>query len=160
GTADQPRLTGAIQVARGSHLYFEGNDFEVRRGTIQYADSDWNNPILDATLFTIVEDRSNDQIYRITVPLLGNLDQLSEIQPESDPMLDRSSIFALLLTGVPYVAGPESEQFAGQMKAFVSGHLLLGYQQKLASALGLSRIEIQTRMKSGTEQETTSGPAA
>jgi outer membrane protein assembly complex protein YaeT len=148
GSAVQPRLSGRVRIGEGSKLYFEGNEFEVNRGIIDFYGTRRIRPVFDVELFTIVVDVHNNQEYEITMPIRGPIDNLEEKNPTSVPDLAVPQIYYLLITGRADAQFSEagSAFVQQQLVGYFTGQLFFDVQRKLASAFGLSRVEIQPEL--------------
>lgn len=117
-TLVNPRVVGDVEVIDGS-VSFQGERFEVRSGTVRFADSldnpwvdivagaDVRNTCRDGEVFDEISsamslsaniDTSRQQYYHITLNARGNLDNL-DVQFESSPYADQRDILSMLLTG-------------------------------------------------------------
>lgn len=153
GTLVQPRISGRVRIGEGSKVYFEGNEFEVNRGIIDFYGTRRIRPVVDVELFTVVTDLHSNQDYEITLPIRGPIDDLEEKDPVSIPDLATNQIYYLLITGRADAQFSEAgTQFAQrQLVGYFTGQLFFDVQRKLASAFGLSRIEIQPELISSEE---------
>ena len=148
GLVEEPRIFGRIQVRERSEIYFEGNRFEVRRGTIDFYGQRRLNPVFDVELFTIATDMETRQDYEITIPLSGELRDLDRRDPTSFPPLAANQIYFLLLTGrADAQLGSASSRFlTQQLASFAAGQIFSGFTRDLAKGFGLDRVEIQPEM--------------
>lgn len=117
-TLRDPRLTGEIDVIDGT-VEFQGEQFQVRRGTIEYTGSP-NNPRVDIVAGADIRNRCVEQaaaqdftdtfsfagdfdetrreVYHVLLNVEGALENL-DIQLESNPYADQRDILSLMLTG-------------------------------------------------------------
>lgn len=153
GSLVQPRISGRVRIGEGGKVYFEGNQFEVNRGIIDFYGTRRLRPVFDVELFTVVTDLETNQDYEITLPIRGPIDDLEEKDPVSVPDLATNQIYYLLITGRADAQFTDAgTQFAQrQLVGYFTGQLFFNVQRKLASAFGLSRIEIQPELISSEE---------
>lgn len=100
GTDQRYGVQGAMRITRGQ-LYFQNNEFTVRRGRITFDDSTRIDPRLDIEATTEIR-RSSDlsaPSWRIVLNLLGSSDNLQLIT-RSDPDLAQPDILLLLAVGM------------------------------------------------------------
>lgn len=146
GTISDPRIGGQVRVRSGSSLFFEGNEYFVERGILSLNGTRTLNPVVSALLTTTVlpiDDTTERQEYRISIPLEGTWDQLSDVEPTSDPPLSKFDIYSLLLTGRKSGFGQAATDiFQRQLTSYLTGKLFFNFQQRVAGALGLSRFDI------------------
>ena len=148
GSTDLPRISGRLRIRTGSEITFQGNTFEVRRGTIDFYGKTKMDPVFDLELFTLADDVDTRQEYEITLPLSGPLSKLDDRDPTSYPPLSSNQIYFLLLTGHAdaQVSQASSRFFQQQMASFLAGQAFSGLERQLANAFGLQRVEIQPEM--------------
>lgn len=100
GTDQRYGVQGAMRITRGQ-LYFQNNEFTVRRGRITFDDSTRIDPRLDIEATTEIR-RSSDlsaPSWRIVLNLLGSSDNL-QLVTRSDPDLPQPDILLLLAVGM------------------------------------------------------------
>ncbi|MCI0415254.1 translocation/assembly module TamB domain-containing protein [bacterium] len=150
GLMDEPRLSGRVRVRERSEITFEGNQFEVQRGNIDFYGQRKIDPVFDVELFTIATDTDTQQDYEITIPLSGPLSDLDRRDPTSFPPLAPNQIYFLLLTGKAdvQISAASGRFFDRQLGAFLSGGAFSNVQQKIARSFGLNRVEIQPELVS------------
>jgi hypothetical protein len=117
-TLQDPRMAGEIDVVSGT-VEFQGENFEVRTGSIEYT-GDPGNPRIDITAGADIQNRciESDQfqevgpnfqmtgdfddrrreIYHVLLNVQGRMEAL-DIQFESNPYADQRDILSLMLTG-------------------------------------------------------------
>ncbi len=93
GTYDRPQLFGHAEIDRGD-VYFEGNRYQITRGTLDFSNPARIDPYLDIEAET--RARAGDQTYRITLGFNGTAGNIA-ITFNADPPLPNASIFQLLL---------------------------------------------------------------
>lgn len=95
GDYDRPLLVGRVEVDRGEVL-FEGNRYQVTRGTIDFANPTRIEPFFDIEAET--RARVPGQVYRVTFRVSGTPDRFV-FDLSSDPPLATVEILALLFGG-------------------------------------------------------------
>lgn len=91
GTADNPVVTGRIDLASGE-LFYMSNRYELQRGIISFNDPNETRPVLNIQATTTVEQ------YNLTLTLTGSLDRLTTSYV-SNPALPTADIISLLFRG-------------------------------------------------------------
>jgi translocation and assembly module TamB len=91
GTADNPVVTGRIDLASGE-LFYMSNRYELQRGIISFNDPNETRPVLNVQVTTTVEQ------YNLTLTLTGPLDRLTTSYVSS-PALPTADIISLLFRG-------------------------------------------------------------
>jgi translocation and assembly module TamB len=91
GTADNPVVTGRIDLASGE-LFYMSNRYELQRGIISFNDPNQTRPVLNVQATTTVEQ------YNLTLTLTGPLDRLTTSYV-SNPALPTADIISLLFRG-------------------------------------------------------------
>ncbi|HEY2823697.1 MAG TPA: translocation/assembly module TamB domain-containing protein [Candidatus Acidoferrum sp.] len=118
GTVAEPILLGRAALT-GGEVFFLGKRFELRNGTIAFANAARTSPILDLNAGTEVEQ------YNITIHLSGSMDRLKTTYT-SDPSLASADIINLLAFG----------RTTGEAESRSSTPGALGAQSAVASAVG------------------------
>jgi translocation and assembly module TamB len=98
GTDQRLGVLGTLTVARGGRVQFRGNDFEIRRGRIEFDNPEHIQPNFDVSAQTEIR-RGNDSTrnqWRVDLHAYGTTDRFA-LDMSSDPALSREDI-ALLLT--------------------------------------------------------------
>lgn len=143
GTYDRPQLFGHAEINRGD-VYFEGNRYQITRGTLDFSNPARIEPYIDVEAETRV--RSVDQVYRITLGFTGTTSNIG-MSFNADPPLPVANIFQLLLGQTASVrdadlaalnprAAEESEQ---ELLRILTARLGLG-QISSPLAEGINRI--------------------
>jgi translocation and assembly module TamB len=104
GTYDKPLLFGRVEVLRGEVL-FEGNRYQVTRGTFDFANPKKIEPFFDIEAETRV--RVPGETYRVTFHVSGTPDRLGRPELTSDPPLSEVDILTLLFGDPRNPADPE-----------------------------------------------------
>jgi outer membrane protein assembly complex protein YaeT len=159
GDLSQPRILGRLQVRDGSILYFRANEFIVERGNIDFYGTRRLNPVFDFVLFAIIDNKTPpepfqavDQ-YEVEIRVSGTLDNLEDTTVSSYPRLEETQIYSLILTGGTNstLSQAGSKLFQQELASYFAGQIFFGAPQKLADALGLTRVEIQPDLVSPEE---------
>jgi translocation and assembly module TamB len=141
GTYDAPVLLGRTEIERG-RVYFQGNTYVIRRGTIDFSNPQKIDPLFD------VEAEARVRSYNVVLKTQGTLERITPTLI-SDPPLSTVGILALL-------AGAEesevertaelrdrSELAATGAATLAAGRLSEQFGlERRASKLGLSRFSI------------------
>jgi translocation and assembly module TamB len=132
GTYDAPVMLGHAEVDRG-RVYFQGNTYVIRRGTIDFTNPRKTDPLFD------IEAETRIQSYRITLRMNGTL---ARVYPTltSDPPLAEYQILAVLAGAPPEqqeIVDPARRELA-QRKLGVAGATTL-FAGRISEELGLER---------------------
>ena len=93
GTYEKPLLFGRVEVLRGEVL-FEGNRYQVTRGTFDFANPNKIEPFFDIEAETRV--RVPGETYRVVFRATGTPEQMGAIELTSDPPLSQVDILTIL----------------------------------------------------------------
>ena len=132
GTYDEPVVLGHAEVDRG-RVYFQGNTYVIRRGTIDFTNLRKADPLFD------IEAETRIQSYRITLRMNGTLERVYPTLT-SDPPLAEYQILAVLAGAPPEeqeVVDPTQRELA-QRKLGVAGAATL-FTGRISEELGLER---------------------
>jgi len=151
GTYDAPVVLGHAEVDRG-RVYFQGNTYVIRRGTIDFTNPRKADPLFD------IEAETRIQSYRITLRMNGTLERVYPTLT-SDPPLAEYQILAVLAGAPPEqqeLVDPTQRELA-QRKLAVAGAATLFTGriseelglEKGASRLGLNRFSIDPAVTRG-----------
>jgi translocation and assembly module TamB len=88
GTAATPVVLGRAEVDRG-RVYFQGNTYLIRRGSIDFANPRKTDPLFD------IEAETRIHSYRVTLRVNGTLERVYPTL-SSDPYLSQVAILSLL----------------------------------------------------------------
>jgi hypothetical protein len=130
GTYDRPILSGRADIDRGE-LVFEGNNYDVTRGTIDFSNPSRIEPYFDVEAETRV--RVSDQTYRITIGFLGTPDRFVPTI-SSDPPLPTSDIVAVLFGQDPNLDDAELRSFSATAANRSEQDLLKGLTTRLLAS--------------------------
>ncbi len=132
GTYDAPVVLGHAEVDRG-RVYFQGNTYVIRRGTIDFTNPRKADPLFD------IEAETRIQSYRITLRMNGTLERVYPTLT-SDPPLAEYQILAVLAGAPPEeqeVVDPTQRELA-QRKLAAAGAATL-FTGRISEELGLER---------------------
>ncbi len=138
GTWDRPVLLGHIHLLSGE-MPFRGNQFDLTRGDINFANPFRLDPVLDVELTTNISQ------YQVTIDFSGPASRLS-LNYRSDPPLPDSDIVALLALGSPgegsgLAAQPGSAQNYGAT-ALLSEAISTGIGGRIEHLFGISQFRV------------------
>jgi autotransporter translocation and assembly factor TamB len=153
GSPQVPNVSGRVRVEEG-YLFYLDRKFTVERATIDFADPNRLNPIVDIMAGTSVTSRGREAgvKYDVALSLSGALDELT-FELVSDPPLSKPDIVALLTLGRTRERTAEAEAGApgtsvGEVlwdrTKEITGKKLTGYtERKIGGLLGLGRVTIE-----------------
>ena len=150
GTVATPVLVGRAELDRG-RVYFQGNTYLIRRGTIDFADAQRTQPLFD------VEAETRVRSYRVTLRLNGTLERVVPTL-SSDPPLSPIQILNLLAgadeSAVASLAQAQAEQarLAAAGAATLAASRLteeVGLERGAERLLGLNRFSIDPSVLRG-----------
>jgi translocation and assembly module TamB len=138
GTWDRPVLLGHIHLL-GGEMPFRGNNFELTRGDINFANPFRLDPVLN------VEATSTINQYQVTIDFSGPASHLA-LNYRSDPPLPDSDIVALLALGSPgegsgLRSAPGSAQNYGAT-ALLSEAISTGIGGRIEHLFGISSFRV------------------
>jgi translocation and assembly module TamB len=145
GSVGAPVVLGRAEVDRG-RVYFQGNTYVIRRGTIDFA-----NPRQTAPLFDL-EAETRISSFRITLKINGTLERVYPTLT-SDPPLDAVGILSLLAGADPdtVLSFDAASRSAAQTRLAATGAATLaagrlseevGLERGAEKLLGLNRFSI------------------
>jgi translocation and assembly module TamB len=148
GTLDSPVILGRADIDRG-RLFFRGNTYVVRRGTIDFADPRRTDPFFD------IEAETSMRGYRVVLSVAGTL---ARVHPRltSDPPLSPLQILNLLagadessVTGLTQAKAQRDQAYLAATGAasLAAGRLSeeVGLEREAQRLFGLSRFSIDPR---------------
>jgi hypothetical protein len=150
GTVAAPVLVGRAELDRG-RVYFQGNTYVIRRGTIDFANAQRTQPLFD------VEAETRVRSYRVTLRLNGTLERVIPTLT-SDPPLSPIQILNLLAgadeSAVASLAQAQAEQarLAAAGAATLAASRLteeVGLERGAERLLGLNRFSIDPSVLRG-----------
>ena len=141
GTYDAPVLLGRAEIDRG-RVYFQGNTYVIRRGSIDFANPQKIDPLFD------VEAEARVRSYNVVLKTQGTLDRVTPTLT-SDPPLSTVAILSLL-AGAEESAVERTSELRDRSELAATGAATLAAGrlseqfglERRASRLGLSRFSI------------------
>jgi translocation and assembly module TamB len=131
GTAGNPVVLGRAEVDRG-RVYFQGNTYLIRRGSIDFANPRKTDPLFD------IEAETRVHSYRVTLRVNGTLERVYPTL-SSDPYLSQVAILSLLAgADESTVATMDTRRDDLQARLAVTGAASLA-AGKIAEEVGLER---------------------
>jgi translocation and assembly module TamB len=151
GTSETPVILGRAEIERG-RVYFQGNTYVIRRGSIDFANPERIDPHFD------IEAEARVRSYRVTLKVDGTLERVYPTLT-SDPPLTALQILNLLAgadeSAVATVSGAQTEQ--GRLAAtgaatLAAGRLSeqMGLERGAERLFGLNRFSIDPAIARGT----------
>jgi translocation and assembly module TamB len=147
GTYGAPVVLGRAEVDRG-RVYFQGNTYVIRRGTIDFVNPRRTDPLFD------IEAETRIQSYRITLRLTGTLERVYPTLT-ADPYLSSVAILSLLAGAdeatVAALDASPSQRDRAQTQLAVTGAATLaagriseevGLEREAERLFGLNRFSI------------------
>jgi translocation and assembly module TamB len=129
GTEAEPAILGRAEIDRG-RVYFQGNTYVIRRGTIDFANPRKIDPLFD------IEAETRLRSYRVTLKVNGTLERVYPTLT-SDPPLSAVQILNLLAgADENTVAGLQTQADQARLAATGAATLAAG---KIAEEVGLER---------------------
>ncbi len=129
GTEAEPAVLGHAEIDRG-RVYFQGNTYVIRRGTIDFANPRKIDPLFD------IEAETRLRSYRVTLKVNGTLERVYPTLT-SDPPLSAVQILNLLAgADENTVAGLQTQADQARLAATGAATLAAG---KIAEEVGLER---------------------
>ena len=149
GSYAAPVLLGRAEIDRG-RVYFQGNTYTVRRGTIDFTNAQKLDPLFD------VEAETRVRSYNVTLKVNGTLERVYPTL-SSDPPLSTVGILGLLAgldeseVEVTQQAQTRVDRMAGQGAATLAAGKLSEQMglEKGAARLGLNRFSIDPNFLRG-----------
>jgi hypothetical protein len=141
GTHDAPVVLGRAEIDRG-RVYFQGNTYVIRRGTIDFQNPHRTDPVFD------VEAEARVRSYNVVLKTQGTLDRVTPTL-SSDPPLSTVGILSLL-AGADESEVERGADFRDRHDLAAAGAATLAAGriseqfglERRASRLGLSRFSI------------------
>ena len=92
GTVNKPAVTGKLGIDPGGTVSYQGKQFEITKGAVEFTDPYGIDPVID------LESNSEIRKWNVTLNVQGRPDNLA-FSLTSDPYEDHESILSLILTG-------------------------------------------------------------
>lgn len=133
GSVNRPVLLGRIEANDGS-VFFRGNEYKVRSGTIDFLDPHATKPQFDIKINTKV------RTYQIDTSLTGTLDHF-DLKLSSNPPLNETDILALLTLGRTSTEITQTQKDIGKEAA---ASLLVEefIEEKVQKLTGIDRFQV------------------
>jgi translocation and assembly module TamB len=134
GTASAPILLGRAEIDRG-RVYFQGQNYVIRRGSIDFANPDRIDPLFD------IEAETRVRSYNVTLAVNGSLGRMTPTL-SSDPPLAPLQILNLLAGADESVVTSLAQAQIGQARLAATG----------AATLAAGRLSEQMGLEKGAEK--------
>jgi translocation and assembly module TamB len=151
GSYAAPVVLGRAEIDRG-RVYFQGNTYVIRRGSLDFADPQKTDPLFD------IEAETRLRSYRVTLKINGTLQRVYPTL-SSDPPLSAVQILNLLAgadeTAVTSLTQAQTEQArlaATGAATLATGRLAeqVGLEREAERLFGLNRFSIDPSLVKGT----------
>ncbi|HEY7160530.1 MAG TPA: translocation/assembly module TamB domain-containing protein, partial [Acidobacteriota bacterium] len=145
GSLYRPKFTGHLNIRHGSRVYLAGNQYDVEKASLEFFGSDFVEPNLDITLYSLQRDFQTDTYYEIYLPIGGPLSNIEFKNVRSVPSLSQDQIFSLITQGTVESEHVESSRsvLQQQILSTIAGQVLSAPGTAIAKSIGLSRIQVQ-----------------
>lgn len=130
GSYDAPLVLGRATIDRG-RVYFQGNTYVIRHGTLEFANPQKIDPFFD------IEAETRIRSYRVTLKLNGTLERVSPTLT-SDPPLSAVQILSLLAGADEATVASLTTVQADQARLAATGAATLA-AGKISEEVGLER---------------------
>lgn len=130
GSYGAPVILGRAEIERGQ-VYFQGNTYLIRRGSIDFANPQRIDPLFD------IEGEARIRTYRVTLKLNGTLERVYPTLT-SDPPLTAVQILSLLAGADEATVGSLSQVQSDQARLAAAGAATLA-AGRIAEEVGLER---------------------
>lgn len=153
GTAARPEVTGRLELLEGGTIRFRGVTYDVDSGTVDLADRNRFNPIVD------FRGRTRVREYEIELHVEGAIDKL-RYELTSYPALSQQDIIALLLTGKTLeslqsdASGGAGSGSGDLVASYFAGFLTGRFSRPIEQALGLEQLQITPLLVPGQADPT------
>lgn len=143
GTAAHPALTGRVNLNGGS-MIFNGNQFVLTGGTIEFVNPNQIRPVLNLSLSTTIQQ------YDIVLRFTGPADQIRG-EFTSNPSLPRADIISLLAFGTTTEAKAANATPANQAaESMIASQVSSQVTSRISKIAGISQLSISPVLTSGT----------
>jgi len=134
---------GELQILEGFYKAY-GQNLQIRRGKIIFAENPIENPALDIRAFRQIKQSSDDDI-TTGVYIQGNA-QSPQVSLYAQPSMDQSNILSYLLLGKPVaqIASNENQILLSALSSIPFGQGEGGTVEKIAQQLGLDKMEVSS----------------
>jgi autotransporter translocation and assembly factor TamB len=144
GTYAAPVVLGRAEIDRG-RVYFQGNTYEIRRGTVDFLDPARLDPLFD------IEAETRVRSYAITLKMNGTLERVFPTLT-SDPPLSTVQILNVLAGRPENELSVATAQTAAPREVaagLAAGWFSEGLERQVTSRLGLTRFSIDPSVVRG-----------
>ncbi len=150
GSSTQPVILGRAEI-EGGRVYFQGNTYIIRRGTIDFSNPERIDPRFD------IEAETRIQSYRVTLRMNGTLERVSPTLT-SDPPLSAVQILSLLAGADESAVASLTQVQADQANLVATGAATLaagriseevGLEREAERLFGLNRFSIDPSVIKG-----------
>jgi translocation and assembly module TamB len=150
GSAAAPVVLGRVEIERG-RVYFQGNTYLIRRGTLDFANPQKTDPLFD------IEAETRIRSYRVTLRMNGTLERVYPTL-SSDPPLSAVQILNLMAgadeTAVASLTQAQSDQArlaATGAATLAAGRIAeeVGLEREAERLFGLNRFSIDPSLVKG-----------
>jgi autotransporter translocation and assembly factor TamB len=151
GSSAAPVVLGRVEIERG-RVYFQGNTYLIRRGTLEFANPQKTDPLFD------IEAETRVRSYRVTLRMNGTLERVYPTLT-SDPPLSAVQILNLLAgadeTAVASLTQAQSDQArlaATGAATLAAGRIAeeVGLERGAERLFGLNRFSIDPSLVKGS----------
>jgi autotransporter translocation and assembly factor TamB len=160
GTYDQPQLFGRVEIDRGE-VFFEGNRYQVTRGTVDFINPARIEPLFDIEAET--RARVPGQIYRVVTRVAGTPDRFT-FDLSSDPPLATIEILSLLFGDVRDPQNAElralrspqqaqAELLQARAARLLASPIASGVGRVVEEAIGVDTVQITPTLSDLSAQE-------
>lgn len=129
GTDDAPAILGRAEIDHG-RVYFQGNTYLIRRGTIDFVNPQKIDPVFD------IEADARVRTYRVTLKVNGTLQRVYPTLTSDPPLTAIQILNVLAGADETTVAGLQSQADEAKLAAAGAATLAAG---KIAEEVGLAR---------------------
>lgn len=160
GTYDQPLLFGRVDIDSGE-VFFEGNRYQVTRGTVDFINPTRIEPLFDIEAET--RARVTSQVYRVVTRVSGTPDRFA-FNLSSDPPLPTVDILSLLFgdvrdpqdAEVRALRAPEQaeqELLRARAARLLASPISSGVGRVVEQAIGVDSVQITPLLSDLSAQE-------
>ena len=151
GTGGAPVVLGRAEIDRG-RVYFQGNTYVIRRGSLDFANPQKTDPIFD------IEAETRIRSYRVTLKMNGTLERVYPTLT-SDPPLSAVQILNLLAGADETTVASLSQAQTDQARLAATGAATLaagriaeevGLEREAERLFGLNRFSIDPSLVKGS----------
>ncbi len=139
GSLADPVLFGSVRLTPGGTLVYAGNEYEIDRGELNFANPYRIDPIIDLVATTDLRD------YDVRLNLSGSPERL-EVGVTSDPPLPELEVLALLTGGrAPTRFGLDPDRSGGEalgVEGFLAGEAAAVVTDRVNRLFGLDQLRV------------------